>query len=192
MTSTAEYTIEALRQALRTAENNAASATNEPFRPWRDDDGERHDNVQAAKDAVRAIQDQIIDLEISMQDAEQIAEMRMELQAEMALTGVHDDVSLYFHTPMQEEMFQAGIQRQVELEWMDEHGGPFKGSCEFCGAVLWDDEVQWMDGNGGCETCLPDILGLFLVLCLIAPWNYVSGDEWEWCVKVGESDVDDE
>jgi hypothetical protein len=192
MTTATEYTIEALRQALRTAENNAASATNEPYRPWRDDPSDKTDNVAAAKEAVQSIENQIITLERSQRDPEQDAEISAELHVAMALNGVHDDVSLYMHTPMEEELFQQGIQRQLENGWYDEDGTynegwsegmPHQGTCEFCGGVLWDDEVMMMHGYSGCETCLPDILGLFLVLCLLNMGFYVSGEEWEWQVS---------
>lgn len=206
-----EFQIKALRKALEAARNEAQTIRNEPFRPWRDDDGEFQDRQQAAKMAVEAIEAQIIDLERSLRDPEQDAEMRAEMYAEMALTGVHDDVELYFHTPMQEELFQARIHRQIEEGWFDEDGGwneglsegaPREGSCTFCHGPCWDDEGFWMNGLFGCENCYADIRGLFVILCLLSQrlpfrsFRVVNEDKWgdgNWHVaECGESEADEE
>lgn len=193
MTTTEEYQVEALRRALDIARTNAEQAKDEPFRPWRDDPGEKTENVRAAREAVHAIESQIIDLEYRQRDPEQDMELRAELYAEMALSGVRDDVSLYMHTPMEEELFQQQILHQVQHGYYDDdghwnegldEGAPHMGSCGLCGAILWEDDALNVNGHYSCDTCEPDIRALFIILCLIFPDLYLSEGRWgEWSIQ---------
>ena len=69
------------------------------------------------------LEDQIIDLENSLRDPEQDAEMRMEINAAIAMSGNwEDNASDYMHTPMQELRYQQAIYDQVRREMDNECG----------------------------------------------------------------------
>lgn len=197
MRTTTEFTIEALRAGLKIARANAEQASDEPFRPWRDDPSEKTNNVEAAKEAVHAIESQIIDLEYSLRDPEQDAEIRAEINAAIALSGNwNDSASDYMHTPMEEELFQQQIQHDITHGYFDSDGffeegtysGPHKGGCAFCGAIVWEDDEVMINGEASCDTCAPDIVALFIILCLFTKGAmYVDTDEWDTEYSVRQS-----
>lgn len=200
-----EHLIKALYAARQSAKDSVETARNLPAKPWR---GEKFtDAIGPAKQALSAIESQIIDLEQSLRDPEQDAEMRAEINAAIAINGNYsDDARLYMLTPMEEELFQQGIKRDIEYGyyhpedgWVDGMYSHYSvGNCQFCNSTVMGDEVIHFDGWAGCENCYEDIKGLFAMLCWLSvrlgfyPQQMISDSYGEWMIsKAGESDGHD-
>ena len=150
----------ALRDALHNMEREIDRLRSNPapgISVWRRgqyDEATWAEEVKAAERAYRELEDEIISLEHEERDPIEYSERRAELYAEMALTGVHDDVSLYLHTPQEEERFQRAIWAQIEMEDALERGAPMCGTCPTCGDPTWDDDWASVDGYDVCyQTC---------------------------------------
>lgn len=79
--------------------------------------------LSSRDEALVELEDQIIDLEKSLRDPEQDAEMRMEINAAIAMSGNwEDNASDYMHTPMQELRYQQSIHDEVRRGMDDEQG----------------------------------------------------------------------
>jgi hypothetical protein len=137
----------------------------EPSFPWRarPEEVERPDYDSAIYD----IEQQIIDIErAAYRDPEQDAEMRMEMQAEFALTGVRDDPSLYMHTPFEEELFQERIRHDIDNGYYDDDGhwneglngdsDYWSGPCPVCKTQTDVDEVHYLSGEQACLHCFEE------------------------------------
>lgn len=179
-----QYQINALTETRERLSREVNAIRNKPARPWR---GETFfDEEREAKEALRRIDDQIIELEWSLRDPEQDAEIRAELYAEMAFNGVHDDVSLYMHTPHQERRFQEQIMHDVTHGYFHPDDGWVEGTdgheyeghyrCVTCRGDGYDDYIIF-DGEELCQECLPDIAGLFIALSMIVPTTIVVPNE---------------
>lgn len=181
-----EYKIKALQRARNDLELEVKTVQNEPQKPWRE--GESIDYVSAAKKALRDIQDQIIELELSLRDPIQEAEMRAELHIEMSLSGCRDDIDLYMHTPEQERMFQQEIRDQVDHGYYNEYGDwedgldsgrwDSYGPCDTCKNPTDYEESIYIEGDLVCDYCGPDALGFFFLLCIVTGRGYRS-NKWE-------------
>jgi hypothetical protein len=179
-----EYKIKAMYDARDSLEREIASLRNRPARPWR---GESfYDEVKAAKSALNDIDDQIIELEYSLRDPEQDAEIRAEINAAIAMSGNwNDDASHYMHTPMEERKFQEQIQHDINYGYYDEGGwnegmydGPQMGSCEGCNAELWDDDVLFVNGTALCQGCVEDFLAMLILMTLFSG-AWIETNKWE-------------
>src|SRR5690606_19690339 len=114
-----------------------------PRFPWRNyPDDEPASKRPNYNEMIDSIEHQIIDIEqAAYRDPVQDAEMRAEMHAEMALTGVQDDPSLYMHTPFEEELFQERIRHDIDYGYYDEDGSWNEG--------LYGDALNISD----CPTC---------------------------------------
>lgn len=139
-----EFKVKALRAAYDKAKHQMENVRNEPIAPWRERPEDWVDQEHEAEGAFQEISDMLIQAEREAYgpDPEQLAEMMAEKAAELHLMGSHDDPSLYFHTPTQEEQFQEGILRQIRNGWYDEDGGWNEGT----DAPYEDDEGFMLDG----------------------------------------------
>jgi hypothetical protein len=151
-----EARIRGLYAALRELEGAAKPRPEdyESLPPWRY--GERsEDRVAGVQTALMEIQDEIIGLEHSFRDPVQDAEMRAEINAGIAMSGNwNDSASDYMHTPLEEELFQRGIERQVEREYMDERGYDYwSGPCPVCGGLTDIDDTVFVMGFDTCNHC---------------------------------------
>lgn len=162
------------------------SIKNRPARPWR---GETFvDEIAAAKAAITDVEDQIIDLEYSLRDPEQDAEMRAEINAAIAMSGNwNDDASLYMHTPMEERLFQESIQHDIDFGYFDSDGGWNEGlysdyepepTCGFCNGSGQYAET-FFNGEGICATCLPDIVGIYALMHLLGLGELRKCGRWD-------------
>jgi hypothetical protein len=164
-----------------------------PILPWVEvDEEEEGDTKEQIDEAIYIVEGEIISLERSLRDPEQDAEMRAEINASIALSGNWDDnASHYMHTPLEEEMFQEGIYRQVmyEHDGYDSEGEGY--SCNVCQMHVWSDEATMINGWDFCTHCSRDGIAWFVFLAFIMGYG-VDGGKWdyEWQLVREEEEVD--
>jgi hypothetical protein len=127
---------------------------------WRASNGaweEHQETVEAIKDEIDRLDDEIITAEMAERDPEQDAEIRAELYGAMAMNGVYDDVSLYMHTEHQERLFQQSIYDQVGREMAEEAGYcDESGYCPMCHS--YTDDWVVVEGEAVCyQNCYDDL-----------------------------------
>jgi len=183
-------------QALRAARTNLLRQieghAGECRKPWRAVGAEQVDEREEMEVALVEITDEIIALERELRDPEQDAEMRAELAAEMAITGVQDDPDLYMHTPMEEELFQERIHDEVEYGYFDPESGwvdgiydqPNVGRCPVCkkDGVWFDDEGGFLYGDYFCGACFDDGLAWLIFLAAVCNLHAVE-HRGEWSLR---------
>lgn len=153
-----------------------------PRFPWRNyPDDEPASKRPNYNEMIDSIEHQIIDIEqAAYRDPVQDAEMRAEMYAEMALTGVRDDPSLYMHTPFEEELFQEQIRHDIDYGYYDEDGSWNEGlygdalnisDCPTCGTqgVSWDDGecVSVDDEHDFCYVCAEEAIAFVYFLAYV-------------------------
>ena len=171
MTITADAQVERTLAALRKARNEVAATAEkpvatEPRLPWREYEDTYEVDRNLLRHTLDELDQQIIEIErAAYRDPVQDAEMRMELQAEMALTGVRDDPALYMHTPHEERLFQERIRHEVDYGYYDPEDGWVDGiygdrwagigNCVTCNRSGIDLEDQWfmIAGHDACDYC---------------------------------------
>jgi hypothetical protein len=173
--------VEAKIKALYTAYNelvrSASSTKNEPALPWRDD--ERIDYVAAIKQAMNEIADEIVDLEHSLRDPIQDAEMRAEINASIGMYGNWNDCADdYLHTPMQERLYQESIERSAQYAYDDERGdyNPI-GSCGVCNATVNHEDSIYVCDFSTCYHC-NDEATLFAYLLAFITNTSIEQNYW--------------
>jgi hypothetical protein len=187
MSAATEYKIDALKQAQRNLESQIKSVQNEPRLPWRENE-EWVDRVAGVKEALREITDEIIDLELSLRDPMQDAEMRYEIQCAIAASGNwHDDASHYMHTPEQERQFQEMIEHQIDYGYYDEHGQweeglrsgwDTYGPCSTCGHQFDREETLFADGHETCDFCNGEAISWMHFIAFVTRVQLVEGGRW--------------
>jgi hypothetical protein len=173
-----EAQIAAMRAARSEMEKQISRAHSnaDPRLPWRFYDRPAVD-TDGLSEALYQIEAEIIGLERSLRDPEQDAEMRAEINAQIALSGNWDDnASYYMHTPLEEERFQAGIWAQVEAEHRNDMGYDYwAGPCPCCGAAVDEDQICQVDGWDTCYTeCYDEACNFayFLSAVTLAPLKF--------------------
>jgi hypothetical protein len=176
---TTQYKIKALWAAVENARKEVSSIRNTPVKPWSGDTFV--DEIAAAEEAVRALEDEVIALEHSLRDPEQDAEMRAEINAAIALTGNYDDdASLYMHTPMEEERFQRSIHEQVRRSMDEEHGYyDSYGPCPTCKNMTDYEDCVQVGGETCCSHCVDDAVAFLHFLSRVTNTPFVMQGRWE-------------
>lgn len=161
-----------LKRRLQNIENSWRGGR--PVWRYSDDAYEEHKElVEAIKQEIDDLDHQIIDVEMSLRDPDQDAEMRAELYGAMAMNGVHDDVSLYMHTPHQEKLFQEQIWRQVQYEDDSWAGHDYTGgNCPSCHS--FDEDWISVQGEQVCyQNCYEEARGFANLLMMFMSPLYV-------------------
>ena len=159
--------------------------------PWRNyEDTEPLNRLDGVKQAMSEIADEIIVLEHSLRDPVQDAEMRAEINASIAINGNWDDCADdYLHTPMQERLYNEGIERAAQYTYDDEHGfyDPH-GPCACCGTFTDHEESIYVAGYSTCyQGCYEEARAFAYLLAFITNtpteenrWgemNYIEKDD---------------
>ena len=165
-----ERTLSALLKARDEVKRTIkAPVPDEPRFPWRNYEDTYEVDTDLLDRTLADLDAQIIEIErAAYRDPVQDAEMRAEMYAEMAITGVRDDPALYMHTPHEERLFQEGIQRQLQHGYYDsdghwedgwDTGDYWSGPCSRCHGHTDMDEVVYVDGHDCCQHCCDEAIG---------------------------------
>lgn len=184
----AKARISALYAGLDELKKTLNSVVDEVRFPWRFYPEPEVDEKAAIKQAMREIEDEIIHLERHyVRDPEQDAEMRMEIEASIALNGNHSDrAEWYLHTALEEERFQERIHDQIEYGYNDPEDGwvdgiserPNVGNCNICHNYIDFEDCVCVNGEFTCDMCYEDIRSWFEFLTRITN-TYVVKDRWD-------------